>query len=225
MKFKRRKRTDTTRWLLAGSVAVAGAAAVYAVSRLLRTGPVSRRLELSGLEKRIVHALLEDDIARSQGIDIAAVGTGVVEVSGTVETREDARHVVDLIDVLPGVHTVLNRLEIRSIESQLDRNRVRAPSESPRWYGGNVGIGRRRQSYATDPVRRDDHTSILTRALQPNRDDVLTDVEETEGTGVRIGVSNANSLAPTVPPRSPDRASDQPGPPPPVETEPRLKGD
>jgi Zn-dependent M28 family amino/carboxypeptidase len=45
-------------------------------------------------------------------------------------------------------------------------------------------------------------------------DDVLTDVEETEGTGVRIGVTNSNNFDTHVQPRSPDRSSDMPGPPP-----------
>jgi hypothetical protein len=214
MRFKRRKRSDSANWVLIAGVALTGAAALYALSRLMKSAPVAGRLERRGLEKSVLQALLSDEVARTQGIDIAAVGSGVIEVSGTISSQSDARHVVSVIDAVPGVHAVLNRLEIPSVETRLERNSRKNAGESPRWYGGSVGIGKRRQGVSTDPHQRDDSVALRSRALQPNRDDVLTDVEETEGTGVRIGVTNSNNFDTHVQPRSPDRSSDMPGPPP-----------
>lgn len=215
MRFKRRKRSETSKWALAAGVALTGVA-IYGLTRLVRSTPVRDRLDLRALEKRVVQALLRDEATKSQGIDIAAVGAGVVEVSGAVATQQDARYIVELIDGVPGVHAVLNRLEIRSLESKLKTNRVKNEGETPRWYGGSVGIGKRRQSYATDPARRDDHAALLAKSLRPNRDDVLADVEEMEGTGVRIGLTNSTAVNTHVQPASPDPASDEPGAPPEV---------
>lgn len=212
MRFKRKKRSEKARWVLVAGVVLTGAAAAFAISRLLRSGPVSRLREVRGLEKSVIQALLDDPIARNQGIDIAAVGSGVVELSGMVETESDARHVIDLVDRVAGVHAVLNRLEIRAVESRLQRNRTKlSGAEGTRWYGGGVGMGRRRQGASTDPVQRDDHVALRTRALQPNRDDTLTDVEEAGGSGARIGVTNSSGFSTHVAPRSPDAASDLPG--------------
>ncbi|MGQ0813571.1 MAG: BON domain-containing protein [Gemmatimonadota bacterium] len=214
MRLKRRKRPETATWAIVAGVALTGAAAAYALSRLVKSGPVQRRLDSRSLEKRVLQALLGDEITRSQGIDISAVGPGVIEVSGAVERADAARRVVDLIDAVPGVHAVLNRLEIPAVEERLQRNRKQRDGDGPRWYGGRVGIGKRRQSRETDPPQPDDSIAMRARSLQPNRDDVLTDVEEMEGTGVRIGVSRAGALTSDVAPRSPDPSSDEPGPPP-----------
>jgi hypothetical protein len=216
MRLKRRKRSETPKWALVAGAALTGAVALYGIARLMRSSPVRDRLDLRALEKRVVQALLRDEATRSQGIDISAVGSGVVEVSGAVATPAEARYIVDLIDGVPGVHAVLNRLEIRSVESKLKTNRSKNDGETPRWYGGSVGIGKRRQSFATDPGRRDDRADLLSKSLQPNRDDVLTDVEEMEGTGVRIGLTNSTALNTHVQPHSPDPSSDEPGPPPEV---------
>ncbi len=216
MNFKRRKRRNTARWLMIAGVVVSGAAAAYAISRLLQAGLVARRRATRALEKAVMQALLSDEVARSEAIDIAAVGAGIIELAGVVGTKEAARHVVEIANQVPGVHAVVNRLEIQADEARLQHNRKRNEGTTTRWYGGSIGIGRRRQSSLTDPARRDDHASLLSRALQPNRDDALTDVEENEGTGVRIGVSRAGALKTNVAPHSPDAGSDRPGAPPAV---------
>jgi hypothetical protein len=208
MRFKRKKRSDSATWLLVAGVVLTGAAAAYAVSRLLKSGPVSRRLDLRGLEKRVIQALLDDPVARNQGIDIAAVGSGVVELSGSVGTEADSRHVVEIVDRVPGVHAVLNRIEISTVETRLQRNRAKAAaSDGTRWYGGGVGMGRRRQGASTDPRQRDDHVALRTHAMQPNRDDTLTEVEESEQTNVRIGMTNAGPFNTHVAPPSPEPAT------------------
>jgi len=214
MRFKRsKKRREAAFWMIAGGLALTGLAA-YAVSRLIRSGPVTRLRDVRSLEKQVIQALLNDERARSQAIDVAGVGKGIVELSGSVDTQEDARRIVQLVDGLPGVHTVLNRLEIQSVESQLQRNRKRPEAAGTRWYGGSVGMGRKRQGTSADPDRYDDRAELLTRALQPNLSDTLTDVEESEHNGVRIGASRSTSFNTHVAPHSPDPESDKPGPPP-----------
>lgn len=218
MKFRRGK-PEAALWLLVAGAVLTGAAAAFAVSRLLKAPPIARRRELRSLEKRIVDTLRDDPIAGAQAIDVAAVGAGTVELSGMVETRKDARHAVEVVNDIPGVRAVLNRLEIRAVEAKLKGNQFRrGDSTGTRWYGGSVGMGRRRQSFTTDPARPDDHADLLERALQPNRDDALTGVEEEEGTGVRIGVSRGGAFTTEVAPSSPDRHSDEPGPPPSIQT-------
>ena len=217
MRFKRRKRNEAQAWLTVAGVTLAGAAAAYGVIQILKSGPVSRRRDMMQLERNVLQALLEDEVATNQGIDIAAVGVGVVELSGSCETGSAARHIVELVDRLPGVRAVVNRMEILDDESRLRRNRARTSAGGTRWYGGSVGIGKRRQGIQTDPPRRDDSTAILTRSMRPNRDDALTAVEEAEGPGVRIGVSRAGPFTTDVPPRSPDARTDRPGAPPPAE--------
>jgi hypothetical protein len=214
MRFKRRKRRETAGWVLAAGVLLTGAAAAYAVSRLLKSGPVERKLDMRSLEKRALQALLNDIHARNESIDIAAVGPGIVELSGTVESPQTARHIVALVDGVAGVHTVLNRLEIRTTEAQLKRNRGRTGADATRWYGGSVGMGRRRQGIETDPTQRDDHAALKARSLVPNRDDILYDVEDSDG--ARVGISNSSGMHTHMAAHSPDPSNDEPGPPPPV---------
>jgi hypothetical protein len=156
------------------------------------------------LEKRVIRALRDQKSTRDQAIDVEAVGAGVVELSGYVDTEELGREVVELVDRVPGVHAVFNRMDVRSVEARLRQNRSRASGrEGTRWYGGSVGIGRRRQSAVTDPARRDDHTDLKMKSLQPNREDILSEVEEMEGTGVEIGMSRAGPFTTDVPPGKP----------------------
>lgn len=217
MRFKRKKRSEPSAWLIGAGVVLTGAVTAYAISRLMKAGPVARRRDMHQLEKRVLQALLEDEVATNQGIDIGAIGSGIIELSGVVSTQDDARHVIGLVDRVPGVRAVVNRMQVEEQESRLKRNRGRNSASGTRWYGGNVGTGRRRQGMENEPPRRDDHRALLARSLRPNRDDTLTDVEETENNGVRIGVSRAGPFTTDVPPRSPDERSDRPGPPPPVE--------
>ncbi|HUP89080.1 MAG TPA: BON domain-containing protein [Longimicrobiales bacterium] len=172
---------------------------------------------MRSLEKGVLQSLLDDPVASTQGIDIAAVGSGIIELSGSVDTMGAARHIIALVDRLPGVHAVVNRLDIEEQEDRLRHNRSQTTGGT-RWYGGSVGIGKRRQGAQTDPARRDDHAALLTRSLRPNRDDTLSEVEEAEGTGTRIGLTAAGPFTTDVPPRAPNRSADRPGPPPPAET-------
>jgi hypothetical protein len=204
MSLKRRKRNQTALWILGVGAGVAVAAGILTFVQLNKQGHAALSREMRGLEKRVIRGLRARRSTRDQPIDVEAVGAGVVELSGYVETEELAREVVELVDAIPGVHAVFNRLAVRAVEARLQQNRTRSTErEGTRWYGGSVGIGRRRQSAATDPARRDDHADLKLKALMPNRDDVLSEVEEMEGTGVEIGISRAGPFTTDVPPAKP----------------------
>ena len=202
--MKRRKRKEAALWILGLGAGVAVAAGIFALLERSRRGQTILRREMRGLERRVIRALRQHSTTRGQAIDVEAVGAGVIELSGYVDDEQLAHQVVQLVDDIPGVHAVFNRLDVRSVESRLQQNRSKQSDRGgTRWYGGSVGIGRRRQNPATDPARRDDHTALKIKALQPNREDVLDEVEEMEGNGVEIGISRAGPLTTDVPPRKP----------------------
>lgn len=204
MRLKRRKRKDTALWILGVGAGVAVAAGIFAAVQLGRSGRVALNREMRKLEKRVIRALRGNQATRDQAIDVQAVGAGVIELTGHVDTEDLSREVVALVDRIPGVHAVFNRLDVRAVEARLQQNRSRRSSSTgTRWYGGSVGLGRRRQNPATDPQRRDDHTELKIKALQPNRDEVLSEVEEMEGNGVEIGISRAGPFTTDVPPGKP----------------------
>jgi hypothetical protein len=204
MRLKRRKRNQTALWILGVAAGVAITAGIFTAISLSRKGRNALRREMRGLEKRVIRALRAHPSTRDQAVDVEALGAGVVELSGYVETEDLAREVVELVDRVPGVHAVFNRLDVRSVEMRLNKNKQRgAAREGTRWYGGSVGIGRRRQNPATDPARRDDHMDLKLKALQPNREEVLSEVEEMEGNGVEIGISRAGPFTTDVPPAKP----------------------
>lgn len=204
MKFRRQKRNDSALWILGAGAGLAVAAGIFAAFKFSRAGQQALRRELRTLERRVIKGLRQDPATRGQSVDVAALGAGVIELSGFVDTEELAHHVVQLVDGIPGVHAVFNRMDVKSVEARLRQNRGKLSGRGgSRWYGGNVGIGRRRQNPATDPARRDDHAALLVKALQPNRDDVLSEVEEMEGNGVEIGISRAGPFTTDVPPGKP----------------------
>jgi hypothetical protein len=204
MRLKRRKRNETALWVLGVGAGVAVAAGILAYIQLNKQGRDALSREMRELEKRVIRGLRAQRSTRDQAIEVEAVGAGVVELSGYVDTEELAREVVELVDRVPGVHAVFNRLSVRAVEARLQQNRSRSNDrEGTRWYGGSVGIGRRRQSPGTDPARRDDHTDLKLKSLLPNRDDVLSEVEEMEGSGVEIGISRAGPFTTDVPPAKP----------------------
>ena len=203
--MKRQKRKETALWILGVGAGVAVVAGVWATMKMNQQGQLALRREIGSLEKRVVKSLRQSRTLRDQAIDVVAVGAGVVELSGSVDTSELGREAVELIDGIPGVHAVFNRMNVRSVEARLQRNQSKhGGQDATRWYGGSVGIGRRRQSPTTDPARRDDHAELLKKSLLPNREDVLSEVEEMEGTGVQIGLSQAGPFTTDDPPARPN---------------------
>ncbi|MBB4635203.1 BON domain-containing protein [Longimicrobium terrae] len=119
---------------------------------------------LLDLEDEVLDAFLDDEVLSARGIDVGAISHGIVELSGEVWTREDARRAVAVAQSVHGVETVINRMEIGE-----ERSRLRGREDLPyafydedgemsgsEWTGNNSGMGGRRQGRDTDPDRSDD---------------------------------------------------------------------
>lgn len=72
--------------------------------------PVNDEAEL---EARVLETFRNDPILVDRPIDIGAIGTGIIELSGWVDKPEEVRHATTLTRGTIGVHTVVNRLLIR----------------------------------------------------------------------------------------------------------------
>jgi hypothetical protein len=165
-------------WLLAIG-AVAGATALtFGVLRMLRQRrdrPATTSLE--HLEDAAVDALRRDSLTGECAIDVAALAPGIVELTGVVPTYEVGQRAARLLHSLPGVSTVINRLDTGSLEAHLADNRGRRARgdsrlEERQWYGVRVGTGRRRQSSDTEDTLSDDTLKRRTRELEVSAADI-----------------------------------------------------
>ncbi len=65
------------------------------------------------LETRVLETFRNDPILVDRPIDIGAIGTGIIELTGWVDAPEEVRHATTLTRGTIGVHTVVNRLLVR----------------------------------------------------------------------------------------------------------------
>lgn len=114
--------------------------------------------QLMLLEDAVLDAFLDDRLLSERGIDVGVISRGIVELSGTVFSRDEAVHAVAVAQGVEGVSTVVNRMEVEAqrgrLHPQLDANEGFAMSGE--WTGHQSGMGSRRQGDETDPRRRDD---------------------------------------------------------------------
>ena len=137
----------------------------------LRPGRLRREYsdqrELTQLEDAVLDAYLRDTVLAERAIDVGAISRGIIELSGSVRTHDEARHAVSTAQRLPGVETVVSRLEI---ENDIAYNSARTNQEGAmggREYSGNVsGMGRRRQGSQTDPDQTDDSQHIRETSIE-----------------------------------------------------------
>ncbi|HVE79657.1 MAG TPA: BON domain-containing protein [Gemmatimonadaceae bacterium] len=113
------------------------------------------------LEERVLEAFRNDPVLSERAIDIGAVATAIVELSGWVEDEGEAEHAVTVARGVPGIETVVNRLTVREEEEEADDAAERFAAGDPalteaRWEGQQVGTGRRRQGTSADPDRHAD---------------------------------------------------------------------
>lgn len=123
-----------------------------------------------GLAQEVASSLRRDGTLGRRSIEVDAVAEGVIELSGTVHSREEADRAVGVAQRSTGVYTVVNRLLIEEEESKRAENRRRRANGAPEFQsrshsGMGVGMGTRRQSPDTDPDRPSDKQKILDRAL------------------------------------------------------------
>ena len=113
-----------------------------------------------GLEARVLEAFRNDPVLSERAVDIGAIGDGIIELTGWVHEADEATHAVTITRGVPGVETVVNRLDVRLADAEdamdeIDDN-PNAPLPGGRWEGQQVGTGRRRQGNSSEPDRHAD---------------------------------------------------------------------
>lgn len=81
------------------------------------------------LEERVLEAFHNDPVLAERAIDIGAIGTGVIELTGWVQASWEIGHAVTLARGVPDVTTVVDRLAVRDGEKR--------PDHSGRAYSGD----------------------------------------------------------------------------------------
>ena len=137
-------------------------------ARLRRMG--AERRDLTHLEDRVLEAFFADPVLSERGIDVGAISPGIIELSGSVWTEEEADRAVRSASGVQGVRTVVNRMEIEDESRQLRAARLRVEdggSTGSLQHGTSRvgGMGTRRQGRDTDPDRPDDSRDIGMGAL------------------------------------------------------------
>lgn len=173
-KPKRSREAVAAAIAVGAGLAVAGGLLAWRFYR--RRGEAGGALEtaLAQSEEEVVDRLRADERLAGQPIEVAALASGIIELSGAVETERDADLAVTLARRAAGIRTVLNRLDILEEMDRVEgaRHREVGPGtvrNESRWLGVGVGMGRRRQSRQTDPARRDDRADMVAGELGVNR--------------------------------------------------------
>jgi hypothetical protein len=118
------------------------------------------------LEDRVLEAFRNDPILSERAIDIGAVEDAIIELTGSVNSEEEAHQAVVVARGVPGVNTVVNRLTIRTDEVLFDDAAHHYEDGDPpfterHWDGQQVGTGRRRQGNSEEIDRHADPKNIL----------------------------------------------------------------
>ncbi len=174
-KPKRSREAVAAAIAVGAGLAVAGGLLAWRIYRRRQAagaGPLEEMLGRS--EEDVVERLRADERLAGQPIEVAALATGIIELSGAVETRRDADLAVALARRAAGIRTVLNRLDILDEMDRVEgaRHQDAGPGTAKgetHWLGVGVGMGRRRQGRQTDPARRDDRADMVTGELGVDR--------------------------------------------------------
>lgn len=142
------------------------------------------------LEERVLEAYTNDPILAERAVDIGAVGEGIIELSGWVNTEEESQHAVTVARGVPGVDTVVNRISIGDRERALDENARRVADGDPaltesRWEGQQVGTGRRRQGTSKEMDRHADPRVGLEDRWLSEREALKHAAEDVDGLAER----------------------------------------
>ncbi len=127
------------------------------------------------LEERVLEAFRNDPILSERAVDIGAVEERIIELTGWVNSDDEAHQAVAVARGVPGVETVVNRLAIRTEEDLLDDAAQRYEDGDPalteaHWEGQLVGTGRRRQGNSSEIDRHaDPHTVLEERSMSTDK--------------------------------------------------------
>lgn len=118
------------------------------------------------LEERVLEAFRNDPTLSERAIDIGAVEDGIIELTGWVNSEDEAHQAVVVARGVPGVDTVVNRITIRTDEDLFDDAAHRyedgdATLIESHWEGQQLGTGRRRQGNSTEIDRHADPRNKL----------------------------------------------------------------
>lgn len=93
----------------------------------------SNRPDERTLEARVLDRFEDDEVLQQRAVDIAAVGDGVIELSGWVHSGDEAARAAALARAVQGVTMVLNRITIRGPGTLEDGalSREATPTERP----------------------------------------------------------------------------------------------
>lgn len=142
------------------------------------------------LEERVLEAYMNDPVLSERAVDIGEIGEGIIELAGWVETEEEADHAVTLARGVPGVETVVNRLNVGEEEAMLEENYERLEAGDPalseaHWEGQQVGTGRRRQGSSAEIDRHADPRPEMEDKWLSEREAIRQAAESTEGIAER----------------------------------------
>ena len=142
------------------------------------------------LEERVLEAFHHDPILSERAVDIGAIGEGIIELSGWVHADDESAHAVTLTRGVPGVVTVVNRLDVREDEDELASTAGKYASGDPSlteavWEGQGVGTGRKRQGSSAEFDRNVDPKPALEEKWMDEAHALRTAAEETEGIAER----------------------------------------
>ncbi|MFL5529351.1 MAG: BON domain-containing protein [Gemmatimonadaceae bacterium] len=178
------------------------------------------------LEERVLEAFRNDPTLSERAIDIGAVEDGIIELTGWVNSDEEARQAVVVARGVPGVDTVVNRVTIRTEEDLFDDAAHHYEDGDPQfterhWEGQQVGTGRRRQGNSTEIDRHADPRNVLEdRSLKEDRafmaaaDDIPDTAERRKTTKkARGGRTDGSPVAPTGVPKGDHVADPENAPP------------
>ena len=168
------------------------------------------------LEERVLEAFRNDPILSERAVDIGAVEDGIIELTGWVNSEDEAHQAVVIARGVPEVETVVNRLTIRSEEDLLDDGAHRYEDGDPpfterHWEGQQVGTGRRRQGNSTEIDRHADPRNILEdRSLKEDKAFMAAaeDIPDTATRGkttkkaARGGRNDGSAVAPSGVPKA-----------------------
>ena len=141
------------------------------------------------LEERVLEAFRNDPILAERAVDIGAIGDGIIELTGWVHEPDESTHAVTITRGVPGVETVVNRLDVRLAGSEEQMEEIDddpgAPLPGGRWEGQQVGTGRRRQGNSSEADRHADPKPELEDRWLSKEQALREAAGEIEGTAER----------------------------------------
>jgi Putative phospholipid-binding domain. len=167
------------------------------------------------LEDRVLEAFRNDPTLSERAIDIGAVEDAIIELTGSVNSEEEAHQAVVVARGVPGVNTVVNRLTIRTDEDLFDDAAHHYEDGDPpfterHWDGQQVGTGRRRQGSSDEIDRHADPKNILEdrslsedKAFMAAAEDIPEDTVRAKSTKkARGGRTDGSPVAPSGVPKA-----------------------